>query len=145
MSEETFTMQDFVPWEWAGVVCNCENPEYRKVYPSPTDNTVCIKCEKIARWQLLTCTRCNDRYLFAFKHHARTVGLSMGKNHMIRDRSLDGWALDKGLCWRCICNEDPPVEGDVPPAYLDAPRIVRSFEEIVAESEAEEDNGAFTL
>jgi hypothetical protein len=136
---------DYVPWEWEQVVCNCPRPEYGRVFPAPTDNTICVNCNKIARWLLLTCGTCKDRYLFAFKHHARTVGISMGAKHMVRDRSLDGWALDKCVCWNCINAKDPAVEGDRPPAYTQAPRVMRSFEEIVAEAEAEEESEGFSL
>lgn len=137
-------MEDYVPWEWAEVVCNCPNPTYSHVAPLP-DNTKCTTCNKISRWQLLNCTGCKEKYLFGFKHHARTVGLSMGAKHMVRDRNKDGWALDKGLCWGCICEEDPAVEGDIPPAHLKATRVMRSFEEIVAESENDEESEGFVL
>lgn len=119
-----------VPWEWSEAVCSCENPVYGRVFPAPTDNTICIKCNKLARWQLLVCRECNQYYIFTFRHHARTVGISMGKNHMVHDKSLDGWALDKRLCWNCICDEDPAVEGDKPPLYTKPPREARSIEDL---------------
>ena len=119
-----------IPWEWEGEVCGCINPVYGRIFPAPSDNTVCTRCNKIARWQLMTCTGCSDQYIFAFKHHARTVGIAMGKNHRVRDTSLDGWALDKGLCWNCICKKDPAVDGDIPPVYTESPRKARSLAEI---------------
>lgn len=112
-----------ISWEWDEVVCSCAEPTYGREFPEPTDNTFCTTCEKVARWQLLKCKRCNDDYLYNFKHHARF----MGKN---RDGHEDGWALDQLICWNCICKVDPATKDDRPPVYTEPPRKARSLEEL---------------
>lgn len=121
-----------IPWEWSAVVCACLNPKYDREFPAPTDNSRCVQCGMLARWQLLQCTGCDEHYIYVFKHHARALGLMMGQHHMVRDRDNDGWAVDKNLCWTCICDTDPAVEGDKPPVYVEPPPV-RSLDEILEE------------
>ena len=86
-----------------------------KVKKAPIDNSRCIKCNKRARWQFMTCTQCNEHYDWRFYHHAI-------KGSIWRPSEPKGWAWARRICWNCIIKQDPAVEGDRPPEFLSAPR-----------------------
>lgn len=106
-----------IPWAWDQVVCSCEDPEYThwQDIRDKGKKDICTKCQKLPKWQLLTCTECKSQYIWFFGHHLAAEG---------------GWARHKQICWSCLCKHEPPIEGDFPPLYTEPPRQSRSLSEI---------------
>lgn len=105
-------IEENVPYEYRGVICTCLQPTH-----SGNDVQTCASCKKWSRFLLSKCILCKEIHFNWYVHHRRTAGDHAARNPErfvdVSSKYPDRTTVNSAtLCWDCLCEFDPPIEGD---------------------------------